>query len=907
MNRDLLEFWGKARPESVDGPRMHPLLFHLLDVAAAAEALLAESPGLERRLILALGLDPASARAALTLLAGLHDLGKFSRPFQSLAPELWPVNALGPTGFAVGPHHTCIAWLAWLADEWPTIKELFADHYAAEWIMRAVFGHHGRPPEEELAGRGAEAFGEKALTAAGGAVTLVKKLLAPGIEVISLGGEEQAQRASWLLAGFIALADWVGSNGEFFPYTDPAVFDSNPGRYFREHAQWQARDAVAAFGLKEVPVASFASREAILHRAIGNFEPTPLQRWAMTADLPPAPALFILEDATGAGKTEAALILAARLMAAGRAGGLAIGLPTQATANAMFERMGGVYRGLFAEDGPNPSIALAHGDASLHEGFREAVTAAERTGVDADEIADGAGQTASATCTAWLADDRRRAFLADVTAGTVDQMILGVLPSKHQAMRLLGLSGKVLVIDEAHAYDAYVGEELGALLRFHAALDGDAILHSATLPAAAKEKLAAGWARRVRSLQDRQHLCAAIREDAPYPLTTVFSADGTHLLEHIEARDLTVRSLPIERLDSSDAAVEAVVAAVQDGAAVAWIRNAVDDVIEAAKVLGERGLEPLIFHARFAYGDRLAIEQKAKALFGTKSKPDERRGKVIVASQVIEQSLDLDFDLMVSDLAPADLLIQRAGRLARHKREGRPVTPRLLIVSPEPPDAPDAGWLGSTAGRTRYVYKDEALLWRSARALFRRGELKAPEAIRPIIEEAYGRDWSDRTPEGLQASAARVEGDGKAMMSVAAYSVLDPNGGYCATGPWLDEARVQTRAGAMRVPLRLGRLTAGRIVPWAAKASETRSLRMLWRLSEVAVRPDQARGEANDPVLTETVAAAKEGWGKFEKDWPLVVLGGSAGDRWVGCVTDVKNERKLVEYSSLYGLTFSKF
>src|SRR5262249_9039299 len=155
--------------------------------------------------------------------------------------------------------------------------------------------------------------------------------------------------------------------------------------------------------------------------------------------------LAIIEDVTGSGKSEAALIFAARLLSGGRADGLYFALPTMATANAMYDRLAASYRRLFA-DGSTPSLVLAHGKRRLHNGFADSILESE------ERQPQPYDEDAVAACAMWIADDRRKAFLAHVGIGTVDQALLGVLPSRHQSLRLWGLSDRVLVIDEAHAY-----------------------------------------------------------------------------------------------------------------------------------------------------------------------------------------------------------------------------------------------------------------------------------------------------------------------------------------------------------------------------------------------------------------------------------------------------------------------
>ena len=175
------------------------------------------------------------------------------------------------------------------------------------------------------------------------------------------------------------------------------------------------------------------------------------------------------------------MALARRLLAKGRARGVHVALPTMATANAMFGRLSASYRRLFAP-GTDPSVVLVHGRRDLCEGFR---SLSRFLAYDdrCDETSDDPSETtASAFCSDWIARSNKQAFLAQMGAGTIDQALLAILPARHQVLRLWGLADKVLVIDEAHAYDAYMDKELETLLCFHAALGGSAIILSATLP-----------------------------------------------------------------------------------------------------------------------------------------------------------------------------------------------------------------------------------------------------------------------------------------------------------------------------------------------------------------------------------------------------------------------------------------
>ena len=411
--------------------------------------------------------------------------------------------------------------------------------------------------------------------------------------------------------------------------------------------------------------------------------------------LPDGPFVAFVEDVTGGGKTEAALILAHRLLAARCARGLYLALPTMATANAMYERLAACYRRLFA-DSETPSLALAHGSARLHKGFRASFEGVADPGraFEREEDTETERDSSGAACAAWLADDRRKTFLADVGVGTIDQAFLAVLPAKYQSLRLLGLSERVLIVDEAHAYDAYMGRELQRLLEFQAALGGSVIVLSATLPRAVRQDLANAFVKGLGAPKRE------LKSDG-YPVVAVVAAGGADEVAKEPRPDLR-RTIEVERLPDEAAALGQIAEAAQAGAAVAWVRNTVDDAFEGVERLRSAGIHAQLFHARFAMGDRLAIEREIVGRFG-KGKPPSRAG-VLVATQVIEQSLDLDFDLLISDLAPVDLLLQRAGRLWRHPERIRPIPgPRLLVVSPDPTAKVRGDWYAAAFPRAAWV------------------------------------------------------------------------------------------------------------------------------------------------------------------------------------------------------------
>lgn len=882
-------FWGKARPLPGAAHAWHSVVHHGLDVAAAGAVLLRRRPGISTRLRSLLGWDDGLLRVGVPALLALHDVGKLTRPFQAKVPELWPTTVLGPVPADPprDPGHGATGLRLLLALDKRRDLGLFDDGWrpsGIELLLGAFLGHHGRPvtPDERLTDSELYGAGQPVLGAAAIYAALVRELF--GLRA-ALPEVAALEAATWPLAGFAALADWIGSRQEWFPYTADTV---EPAGYWRSHALPRAEAAVAEAGIEPAAVRTFRGFSAL---AGADRAPSPLQAWAGTVELPEGPLLILVEDVTGSGKTEAAMVLAHRLMAEGRAAGLAMALPTMATANAMFARMGAVYRRLF-EDGPAPSLALAHGQADLHPDFQAAATIADRAPiVDAERR----GDEAAAECAAWLADDRRKAFLADVGVATIDQAILAVLPAKHQPVRLLGLSERVLVVDEAHAYDAYVITELEKLLAAHAGQGGSAIVLSATLPARTRQRLAAAFAK-------------ALGRPAPplggtaYPLATVVGRSGA-MEAPLDVRPDLVRRVRVERLAGPDVALAAVAEAARQGAAVAWVRNTVDDALDAADRVRSLGLDPVVFHARFAMGDRLEVEAQVMARFGAAAAPEQRRG-VLVATQVVEQSLDLDFDLVVTDLAPVDLLLQRMGRLWRHPTRDphRPIDgPRLLVVSPDPVGAPAADWVTGALAGTSYVYPDHALLWRSARSLFRRGEVRVPDDVRALVEEAYGP--TAEVPAALAGAADRVRGRESAQTWIARTNTLDLAQGYApGSGQWGAEHLIPTRDAEDHVTFRLGRVEGGEIVPWCADSDPRRA----WALSEVRIR----RSRAHSALLPAGVPAAmveqtRAAWPEYERSMPLLVLEEDGpGGTWRGVLAGRGGAPVVVAYRTDQGLRF---
>lgn len=881
VSEPMLSFWAKSGRDG-DAVPMHSVPHHCLDVAAAAFLLLAQFP------------PPVAGVPALWVaaLAALHDIGKFTRPFQAKVPALWPacLGPLAPGG--TGWSHD-LAGYALLNGR--ALRARLDPLFSLPWeygervpVLAAIAGHHGRPPEPpDRPDLPRNVACRVCLDTAGAWIDAVLHTLEP--PPLPALTERDTAALVWWLAGLTTLADWIGSSRAWFPAV-PAAEHADFRAYWTGRALPQARAAVAASGLLLAPWRAAGGMAGLFPDLAASARP--LQRWAETAPLPAGPVLVVIEDATGAGKTEAALILAHRLIAAGAGDGLYLALPTMATANAMFDRMVAAYERLVAPEG-RASLVLAHGRRAQSERFTDLVLDAIPDGARM-QTQEPADQPGAAQCAAWIADDRRKSFLAAIGVGTIDQAWLAVLPSRHAMLRLLGLARRVLIIDEAHAYDGYEGAELQRLLGFHAALGGSAIVLSATLTAAQRRELTGAF---------RTGLGAgpAVGEDTDtYPLATIAAREGVRC-DPVRIAPALVRSVRVTRIASSEDAADRVAAAAREGAAVAWVRNAVDDVLEAEALLRGRDCAPLVFHARFALGDRLAIEDAVLARSGRASGPEARRGFVLLATQVLQESLDCDFDLLVSDLAPADLVIQRAGRLWRHERAGRPVAgPHLHLLAPDPVDNPPRDWLGPALRRTGFVYADHALLWRSARVLLRAGAIETPGNLRALVEAAYDRDSAGSVPEGLAAADLKAEGSEAGERAVARATLLRFDKPYAwDAGLWAPDHRTPTRLADPMTTLRLARLEGGRVVPWCADATEARA----WALSEVAIRT--ARVAAAAPSDADApIERVRCGWPQWDRERPVLVLRPGENGLWHGAGLDGRGRAVALTYGRVRGLSF---
>ena len=859
---DYFRYWGKAEK---DGPGYHLLAHHCLDVAAVGWFLFDPVKPFCQRIAKQLEVDPAWLQGWVTFCLSLHDVGKFSTAFQGIVPALSPLLVPSNKRMPYTIRHDTLGFHLWqdiLFSQWLETGGLSLDaqHSQMQKILRnirpwveIVTGHHGEPPNPMPIHR-QNFFTVADEEAANHFREAAAALFLGNFDISVLANKTLKTRlklSSWLLAGEVVLADWLGSGRSPASYCQTGI---SLDEYWQSYALPHAEQALSNANLSHSAVAPFAGT-VYLFPFIREL--TPLQVWAEERQFGKGNQFFILEDVTGAGKTEAALVLAHRLMANGLAEGIYVALPTMATSNAMYTRLGKAYRRLFGEDA-RPSLVLAHGSRHLSEEFRCSVglpdSAPPIRSYSEDE------EPTETYCSAWLADSRKKALLAEVGVGTLDQALLSVLPARHQCLRLLGLAQKVLIVDEVHSYDPYMNQLLQTLIEAHARQGGTIILLSATLPGQMREKY-------VRAFCEGADIPIPKLEDMPsYPLATHVPSMG-HPETHLKTRVDVERSIAVTLIADEDEVLNVIREAVEKGECVCWVRNTVNDARTAYRLLSSQEWSDksklMLFHSRFTMMDRQRIETATLNLFDKESTAEKRRGQVLIATQVVEQSLDLDFDVMISDLAPIDLLIQRAGRLRRHVRDiaGNPLPtggatdqrgePCLYVFGPEPTNEPTEEWLKASLPGTQAVYQHVGQLWLTQQ-LCSPGKISMPGDARLLIEGVYSEDAQGNIPETLLGLCWNAEGAAGSKRGMARLNALKLEMGYTRasaedSGGWDKETRIPTRLGDDSITVALVRLEEGSLKPYAETSEFVWELSMIdlpknaWRKAQERI-PSSLRG-----------------------------------------------------------------
>jgi CRISPR-associated endonuclease/helicase Cas3 len=664
-----------------------PLYVHLADTMDTAKLILGKwlPVSICEWMRQVTGLDDGTLQALVMVLAGWHDIGKATPCFVSKRQDL--AEIVRAVGLYV-PHqcescpHALIGQI--VIEEW--LRRNGWDQSVIDTWVYIIGSHHGMVPDgasvESLRGSSAskpDVFGDEAwesvreelldwIAAASGANdcadTLKDASLPATVQVI--------------LTAVVIMSDWIASNSDFFPLTNHV--DDWDAFNRRAESAW---DALALPGPWRA-IDGLPGDEVLFHERFPGLPPQahllPAQRRMLeAAHAMDEPGIIIDEAPMGTGKTEGALLASEVLASKFHEGGVCFLLPTMATSNAMFSRVAAWLRGVPDKTGrARKSMELLHSKAALNGSF------ARMKDWGATSMGDDSSIREDVIAHEWFGG-RKRGLLASFTVGTIDQGLMAALRQRHVQLRHLGLAGKVVVIDEVHAYDAYMNVYLDQLLSYLGAYRVPVILLSATLPPKRRQELVMAYQGRTAR---RGTVPARLSDDSSrnddgtpaYPLVTTAPAPavrtrgesgraGRGEARHFPSEPGGHRMVDIACLaDDDETLCSTLRAELVDGGCACVLRDTVRRAQETYAYLKEHLAVPMkLVHSRFAASDRMRNDDELIELFG---KGDAHRPEtfVVVGTQVLEQSLDIDFDLLVTDVAPVDLLLQRIGRLHRHKR-----------------------------------------------------------------------------------------------------------------------------------------------------------------------------------------------------------------------------------------------
>ncbi|MFZ1830286.1 MAG: CRISPR-associated helicase Cas3' [Candidatus Competibacteraceae bacterium] len=746
MDLYLTDFWGKARLDPVSGVLLAwlPLADHCLDVAVTFRALVA-LPVIRRRLEAAAGRRLTETDLdRLAVFALLHDVGKPNRGFQEKilfadAPRAGHIRELAPL-FAEDT--LCQRFAAALEIDF--LAAWFADPNECEALLLAAISHHGSPIRFDPSERTGSYHlaktqwwqpkaGRDPFVGIAALLTMARRAFPCAF---TQGGKPlpAPPALQHRFAGLVMLADWLGSHEGFFP------FDRDTGDRLT-FAPKAAADALWSVGLDARAYQAVLAQQSPDLAAVFGFAPQPLRPLQQVLAAWPVnekDRLLILEAETGSGKTEAALARFLALFAAEEVDGLYFALPTRVAARELYGRVLKMVINTFPDPENRPPVLLAVPGYAQLDGVdvKTLLPGPETRWEDWKDDAIRARQER-----AWAAERPKRFLAATVAVGTLDQALLSVLQAPHAHLRSVCLDRSLLVVDEVHASDPYMRQLLSHLLTHHLGIGGHALLLSATLGAAARTGLANAGRSRVEPPD------WATARATPYPALTV---SGQPPLKVTAAMpDKTVQVELVAALADPVALMPRLVAALNAGARVLVVLNTVARVmalqyaVETETAIPETALfrcQAVIapHHGRFAAVDRAVLDAAVSARLGKGSDPGP---VLLIGTQTLEQSLDLDADLLITDLCPMDVLLQRIGRLHRHDRIRPPgfETARCIVLIPE--DATLECWLGKD-GKARglaglgNVYPDLRMVRRTLDLLAEKPTLAIPHDNRWLVEGA---------------------------------------------------------------------------------------------------------------------------------------------------------------------------
>ena len=750
-----------AKSDRQNPGRIHLLEHHLADVGACMEALLTQ-PTIRRRLARAAGrddIDEATA-ARLAVFAALHDIGKVNVGFQT---QIWQAEdwqgARRPLGWGRGHTRDIVPVImgedretaVWFSDalgfddllEWDDDDE----KETAISLFVATLSHHGEPlnleggrPRNPSMWQPYRGLDPKACVERIGGLARAWFPAAFAQDAPPLPSAPEFQH---MFLGLCTLADWLGSDERFFQ------FRGVPQSDYIATARSRAKTAVREVGLDIAKQREGFGGAPSFQSLFGLDAPNSIQQTAY--DAPLDERLVVVESETGSGKTEAALWRFARLYEAEMVDGLYFALPTRAAAVQIHRRVDLFRKRMFtAADAPKPVLAVP---GYIRSGDIEGKRKLQSYEVWWDDHATDRRR--------WAAESAKRFLAAQIAVGTIDQAMMAALKVRHSHMRAACLARNLLVVDEVHASDAYMRRILEALLDAHIGAGGYALLMSATLGSDARHRL---LTRSRMAALDAQSMDDAVK--AAYP-SVATAGDGIRPAgENDRRKRVVMEARPA--MQDFDQTAQLALQAARAGAKTLVIRNTVRNAIATQQAIERAagdGTDALfacngkrtLHHSRFAAPDRHMLDKAVEDRLG---KDTPSKGCVVIGTQTLEQSLDIDADILITDLCPADVLLQRIGRLHRHSRKDRPDEygqARCIVLTPSNGDlspllTKPLNGLGMNKRGETFVYGDVRILEATRRLIHENPEWRIPEMNRSLVERATH-------PTALKAITAELVDD----------------------------------------------------------------------------------------------------------------------------------------------------
>lgn len=725
----MTHFWAKTNRDGLVGISVY---HHMINVGCVARCLAEMSPELIRRF----NLQAASVGA----VAALHDVGKISPGFQRKC-EVWlkenslvDIDRNGCWDTGMEPNHGKVSHSA--------IQKFLTNsgfnRQTAKYVSTVIGGHHGSlSPPDDRGYKPAKAISEvhSKIDWEIERQTQAKNIWDSFVENDSNFALSDDSPSLWWLAGLTTVSDWLGSDERFF---------SPERREFDIDAASIAKEAIAAIGFHRNQLIAGLTFHDLFHdkeKPWIKWCPNEMQEKTFAAIN--KPGVYVIEAPMGMGKTEAALWAAYELLIHGHAQGIYFALPTQATSNRIHLRVAD----FLSRISPVATPRLIHSNSWLLSGSVGIDPAATDGKVSSSDDAR-VGKD-------WFASTKR-ALLAQFGVGTVDQALLGVVAAKHFFVRHFALAGKVVILDEIHSYDLYTGTLIDKLITTLEGLGCTVIILSATLTGKRREQITKGKNNSPNEVEQ------------PYPLITG-RAEGVPL-DPVSVTPPSSRGIKVDFVGVDDATNDAINLA-KKGGAVLWICNTVDAAQKQYRRLSDQIADEFpigLLHSRFPFWRREVLETEWMERFGKDS--TTRCGSILVSTQVVEQSVDLDADLLISELAPTDMLLQRLGRLWRHERSTRPIDVARLCILNENKSLNDLRVMNSkeiedSLGNKARVYAPYILL-RSLEVWQAQQLVIIPAQIRTLIESTY--KIQDSEPESWQKLNNDWFGTGSAKKLLAA-------------------------------------------------------------------------------------------------------------------------------------------